>query len=174
MAHWHARVTIAATDVPDTVAESLSAAVGSYATVTVDADRDRVDLAFDIDASGLRQATDDALRTARSAVTGVALPWSPTAVTVQNDDDFAAELGRPRIPDLVGYADIADILGVSRQRARELAGAVEGIAAAPDFPPAVARPSSGPLHVRSHIEAYAARRKRKPGRPSSSTTTTAS
>ncbi len=68
------------------------------------------------------------------------------------------QIEAPTIPDLVGYAEIAEIAGVSRQRAFELAGQT-------DFPIAVVHTANGPLRVRSAVERWATTRRRKPGRP---------
>lgn len=63
-------------------------------------------------------------------------------------------------PPLAGYAEIA---GVSRQRARELG-------TLPGFPPAVVETQSGPLQMRSQVEAWVAKWERtKPGRPRKAT-----
>lgn len=67
----------------------------------------------------------------------------------------------PLIPDLVGYAEIGEIAGVSRQRARQF----EEI---PDFPQAVVRTATGPLRVRSAVEEWARTRNRRGGRPAAS------
>lgn len=61
--------------------------------------------------------------------------------------------------DLVGLADIASILGVSKQRVQELASTD------PLFPPPIGRYSGGKLYIRSMIEAYGAHRTAAPGRP---------
>lgn len=61
--------------------------------------------------------------------------------------------------DLVGLADIAAILGVSKQRVQELA-ATDRL-----FPPPIGRFSGGKLYLRSMIEAFGAHRTVTPGRP---------
>lgn len=64
-----------------------------------------------------------------------------------------------RILDLVGLAEIASILGVSKQRVQELAANDEL------FPPPVGRVSGGTVYMKSMIDAFAAHRSAKPGRP---------
>jgi hypothetical protein len=61
--------------------------------------------------------------------------------------------------DLVGLAEVASMLGVSKQRVQELAANDEL------FPPPVARVSGGTLYMKSMIDAFAALRTPKPGRP---------
>jgi len=64
----------------------------------------------------------------------------------------------PVIPDLVSYAEIAEIAGVSRQRARQFAD-IEG------FPKPVVETAAGPLRLKASVEAWVERRNTKPGRP---------
>jgi len=61
--------------------------------------------------------------------------------------------------ELVGYAQIARILGVSRQRARQVAQTAEG------FPQVAVMVVSGPQYDRAEVETWAATRERRPGRP---------
>lgn len=65
---------------------------------------------------------------------------------------------QPVLPELVGLTEIATILGVSRQRARELA-------ARDDFPSPVAQLGGSAVYVKSMIEAFSRYWTRKPGRP---------
>lgn len=57
-------------------------------------------------------------------------------------------LGRKISLDLIGYAEAAPILGVTRQGVRYLAENDR------QFPKPVSRPLIGPVYLRSHIEAY--------------------
>lgn len=63
----------------------------------------------------------------------------------------------PSIPDLVGYAEIAEMARVSRQRARE-------IAQRPGFPVAVVETASGPLRVKAAVARWIESWDRSPGR----------
>lgn len=66
---------------------------------------------------------------------------------------------RPPVPDLAGLAEVAAILGVSKQRVRELA---ERDAT---FPLPVAELSGGAIYLKSMIEEFNKRWNRQPGRP---------
>jgi hypothetical protein len=71
-----------------------------------------------------------------------------------------ADLGTPNYPDIVGAAEAAEILGVSRQRVHQL------LRENPRFPEPLYRlRGTGPLWVRAGIEAFTRRWERKPGRP---------
>ncbi len=67
---------------------------------------------------------------------------------------------RPPFPELAGLAEVADILGVSKQRVRELVDRDE------TFPLPVAELSGGAIYVKSMIEEFNVRWKRQSGRPS--------
>lgn len=63
------------------------------------------------------------------------------------------------LPELVDVTEIASMLGVSRQRARELAARDDY------FPPPVARLSGRPVYSKPSIEAFGRWWSRTPGRP---------
>lgn len=79
-------------------------------------------------------------------------------VEVVPTDVARRRLNTPQIPPLVGTAEIAEILEVSKPRVAQLA-------ARDDFPPAVQEIAAGPLRVRSQVEAWASRWTRTVGRP---------
>ncbi|HRE03826.1 MAG TPA: hypothetical protein PLV68_21195 [Ilumatobacteraceae bacterium] len=82
--------------------------------------------------------------------------WTLTGVQVQTEAAFDAELERPAIPPLVGLAEAAGILGVSRQRVGQLVDRL--------LP--VARLASGPVFLESAVLAFKAE-PRRVGRPTS-------
>jgi hypothetical protein len=61
--------------------------------------------------------------------------------------------------DLVGLAEIAAMLGVSKQRVQEIAANDQL------FPPPIAKVSGGTLYMKSMIDAFKAHRAPTPGRP---------
>lgn len=111
------------------------------AGVTVDAETDTLTARFTVTASTLRQATDEALKAFRI------LPAKPSSVLVQDLDEWEAEQSAPRSQDLVGIAETAGLLNVSRQRVGQLVGR-------PDFPAPIARLSAGPVWTRHSIDAF--------------------
>jgi hypothetical protein len=104
-------------------------------------------------ANTLRKATAAALELVEGATGEKAVGIEVLPVEVH---DHRVE--QPTIPELVGYAEIAEMLGVTRQRASQLADAV-------GFPAAVIETRAGPLRVRSQVEHWAATWERKGGRP---------
>lgn len=109
-----------------------------------------------LEVATLRQAVSTALQRVETAGEGSGIK----AASVRALTQAAAEerLRQPLVPPLVGHADIAEMLAVSRQRAAQLA-------ARDDFPPAVAQIKAGPLRLRSQVEAWAKGWERKGGRP---------
>lgn len=111
-----------------------------------------------IEANTLRQAVAAALELVEGSTDQKA-----TGIEVLDVATHDHRVEQPSIPELVGYAEIADLLGVSQQRARQL----------PDlagFPAPVVVVRAGPLRVRSQVEGWAATWQRKVGRPRKATT----
>jgi hypothetical protein len=90
-------------------------------------------------------------------------PLRATYLTMQRAALEAADPHLPgqarQIPELVGYAEIAAMAAVSRQRARELPGK-------PGFPPPAVTTASGPLRVKADVEQWLSSWDRTAGRPS--------
>ncbi|MGW5362904.1 hypothetical protein [Actinopolymorpha pittospori] len=160
MANWAARVEWNdADDLTDVALERIAETLRAHsAAVGREREPDRASVNLTVEANTLRQADDLALRLVRDAVRAAGRRFEPSGVEVLDEATFAARLAEPTIPPLVGYAEIAELAGVSRQRAREL-GNLEG------FPPAVVETQAGPLRVRSQVEIWMSQWERKPGRP---------
>lgn len=80
-------------------------------------------------------------------------------IEVETMGDLDRRLHESNVPALVGVAEVAQILKVSKQRASELARSA-------DFPHPVAKLASGPVWLRSSISRHLVRWPRRPGRPS--------
>lgn len=74
-------------------------------------------------------------------------------------DVYAADVLRPDTPRLLAATDVAEVLGVSRQRVHQLHGEH------PQFPAPYTRLGSGPIWTLPAIERFARVWTRKPGRP---------
>lgn len=158
---WHAAVTIrrwSAQPTDDQLAE-ITRVLPGYGII-VDTGVDRVHLEMTIEATTVRQAADAAVRAARTAH-NQAIGSAPevTALRVITAEDHEREISRPHPMSLVGNAEIARILNVSRQRVDQLARENEA------FPDPVARLAAGPVYTRGSIDAFDAGWQRKPGRP---------
>ncbi|MCU6481961.1 helix-turn-helix transcriptional regulator [Arthrobacter sp. A2-55] len=80
-----------------------------------------------------------------------------TAIEVVAREEFEAALRRPAIPDLVGITEIAEMTGVSRQRANALVKQ-------PGFPPAVVSLTAGQFRRRADVKRWLEQWDRRPGR----------
>ncbi|MDM4721430.1 hypothetical protein QTQ03_18160 [Micromonospora sp. WMMA1363] len=158
---WHSAVTIRRwTQQPtdDQLAEITRTLPGFG--IIIDNGADRVRLEMTIEAPTTRQAADTATRAARTAHSQ-AIGGAPdiTALRVITAEDHEREISRPHPMDLVGNAEIARILGVSRQRVEQLAREHDA------FPDPVARLAAGPVYTRGSVDAFTNGWQRKPGRP---------
>ena len=160
---WHADVELPRAAAPtEDQADRLAESLPGYAITVHDQHRGRLTLRFEIEARTLGAATDKALRTAKGAATGAfgeSHP-EPCAVRVLTAEDHEQELGEAGALDVIGFTEIGKLLGVSRQRAGQLAER-------DDFPrPAVpARGRRGPQFSRTAIAQFAETWDRTPGRP---------
>ena len=85
--------------------------------------------------------------------------WPTVRIEAVREDVLEEQNARPTLPDLVSTPEAAEILGVSAQRLRELAGGSR------QFPKPVYELKAGKLWLRDAIEAFGQRWDRKPGRP---------
>jgi predicted DNA-binding protein (UPF0251 family) len=115
---------------------------------------ERLGVTMTIDASGPAQAITKALRKiAKADVRG-----EPVAVEVLTTAEQDRQLAEPAFPELAGVSEIAELLGVSRQRA----SSVQHLEA---FPAPVAELRSGPVWRKADLTRFAETWERKPGRP---------
>lgn len=110
----------------------------------------------------------DALEAARSRLSRstrkLHLPlWSIDAVEILTYDEQDRRLATPVLPELVGTAEIAEVLGVSKSRVGQLRSNDL-------FPAPVAELASGPVYTRPSIQRFVDEWKRQPGRPATAPT----
>lgn len=111
------------------------------------------------DAEEPTQAAEWALHAAREAATKAGLPlWPIVKLEATEWERFDASLDEPNAPDLVGVAELAELCGVTRQRASALARSDE-------FPEPLAELASGPVWDLRMVERFVRQWPRKPGRP---------
>lgn len=83
---------------------------------------------------------------------------SPVGVTVADEEAHLAAAYRTNLPDLVSAPEVAERLGVSRQRVHQLQNA-------PGFPAPLYRLRTGPVWDALAIATFAKTWERRPGRP---------
>ncbi len=96
-----------------------------------------------------------------SAIARPVVPTEPVGVEVWSESEYERRADEPTLPELVSAPEIADILGVSRQRVHQL----QDTAA---FPEPLYRLRAGPVWALSAVEHFARTWERKPGRPARS------
>ncbi len=159
---WHADVELPRDSAPTSgQADRLAEALPGHSSTTHDKARGRVVIRFELESRTLASAVTKALSAARAAATyafGESHP-EPCAVRVLPAADHARET-EDVVADTIGFTQIGEILGVSRQRAAQLAERA-------DFPRPVveARGRRGPLFARPAVAAFAKTWGRQTGRP---------
>jgi hypothetical protein len=157
MAQWTCTVEAVnaayAGDVED-LSDSLLAQLRTHQG-TVAFGEGRITATFNVDARLVLQATEIALKTWNKALDDGSA-WSVVSVAIRRADQ-PDDL--PGLPKLLGVAEVAEQLGVSKQRATEL-GRTHRL-----FPPPLAELASGPVWTAWQISSFQQTWDRKPGRP---------
>lgn len=84
--------------------------------------------------------------------------WPVTHIEATEWTQFERDLEEPNVPAVVGVAELASLLGVSRQRVSELARAAH-------FPKPFVELASGPVWLEPNVKDFLVNWDRKPGRP---------
>lgn len=98
----------------------------------------------------------------RAGADAAGLPaWSVVRLEAVTDDLLGRDLAQPAMPELLGMAEVAVRLAVSRQRVAELRRR-------PDFPQPWVDLAAGPVWFGDAIDRFLEGWERKPGRPAKS------
>lgn len=115
---------------------------------------------FSVEADTVGLASVTGLRLFSAALKKIGLAAPPAKIVgyeVQASDDLDRSLGQINVPELVGVAEVAQILKVSKQRASELARS-------PGFPKPFALLASGPVWKKGAVARHIGLWERRPGR----------
>lgn len=157
MNSWTSRVEWDTTDpYDDDALDAIMEQLASHSPAIAHEDGDTWSATITIHTSTLRQAIARSLEAVE-----VAVRQRTNGIEVLREVTFDRRVAHPSIPELWGHAETAEHLGVTRQRAAQLADEHD------TFPPAVVVTKAGPLRVRSQVEAWARTWERKTGRPKS-------
>ncbi|MFN2504268.1 MAG: hypothetical protein ABR540_08565 [Acidimicrobiales bacterium] len=85
----------------------------------------------------------------------------PTSVEALSPEELRRQNAAPSLPELVGVGEVAEMLGVTRQRA-------SGLARSSTFPPPLADLKAGPVWARASVERFVEQWHRTPGRRAAS------
>jgi predicted DNA-binding transcriptional regulator AlpA len=116
--------------------------------------RDYLTVRFDVQAANGREAFEAGMEAVRRALPDL----TPVRVVIETVDELERRLAQSNAPELLGVAELAEALGVSRQRVYEL---TEG----QDFPAPFVHLKAGPVWQRSALARFMSSWKRRPGRP---------
>lgn len=112
-----------------------------------------------VDADTPQKALAEATRIWKTTARSAGLPlWEASEVEVIDFEQMVEALSRPLNPELVGIAEVAEVLGVSKQRANQL---VKGAR----FPQPVANLAAGPVWTKPAVLRFNETWTRTPGRP---------
>lgn len=141
METWHINVGFKAKepfteDLPFDISECLESLA---AVMSVSRDLDSGSIALTVDADTFTEALDTAREAVFTTLQAENVDPIVTSVMVQSDEEFEMELNEPVYPQVVSYAEIAKMAGVSRQRVRQLAEKAT-------FPHPVIETGQGPLY----------------------------
>jgi alpha-D-ribose 1-methylphosphonate 5-triphosphate synthase subunit PhnG len=112
---------------------------------------DRVEATFTIQAEGPAQAVQKGLAAWREAAEKLGFKvsvWPVTRAEAATYDELAADFAATALPELVGVAEVAEMLGVSKQR-------VSALKDEPWFPRPLAQLASGPAWSAAGIRKFA-------------------
>jgi hypothetical protein len=121
----------------------------------------RYSVRLSVKADDIYEAVEEATRRLSTAVEKSGLPpWPFVQVNALTTEELAHDLAQPTVPRLLGVAELAECLGVTKQRASVLAKDSS-------FPRPFAVLASGPVWVESTVARYLTTWARRPGRPKS-------
>jgi predicted DNA-binding transcriptional regulator AlpA len=161
MQDWTITIDVAGTTdvVDETTLERLADELHPYAASVHAHGAERYGATFCVEATSELDAAHQALEVFRKAGAAAMAPeWPVVLFEILDDDEAERQASAPIVPELVGVAEIAELVGVSRQR-------VSTLAQKHGFPAPVAVLAAGPVWTRSSIGHWVENWPRKAGRP---------
>lgn len=164
MTRWHANVAFRTTGLfsHDTAFDVLEAMSQYAAAVAPYTSNDGGEVSFSITSETITDACKEAVHVITKTITAIAGHPTIESVEIATEEKIDQHLAEPAFPEVVGYAEIADMAGVSRQRARQFAQYE-------DFPAPVITTAQGPLMTKVTVENWLANRNTRVGRPKATT-----
>ncbi|ROO82607.1 hypothetical protein EDD29_0088 [Actinocorallia herbida] len=163
MTAWTARIIAVTGTLTTDQTETIAAGLPPGATAQQLGDTDRTILSFEIaDADNLVEATSDAYALARAVLKSTLGTADLVGARIDTTADYWEELMHPQEPDLIGISEVAEMLGVSRQRAEKMASGGQNSR----FPKALRSEGRAKLYHRVAVERFVnSWTPGKPGRP---------
>lgn len=155
---WSVYVELAARDMPDSVIEELCERLVDREPAVGIAPNGNLSARVWIDTATARQAADIALKEVAAAAKGAGAGQTIVGFELLTEEELDRRNAEPLVPELVGVSEIAEMLGVGRQRAAQLTQR-------DDFPSPVAHLKAGPVFLKDQVRGFEARWDRHGGRP---------
>jgi len=158
MGWWQASVTFESDVEPsEEIAFALHEALSGH-SAAVSIGRAGGTITLSIESGDTLEAASEAIRLSTAATEPLLHAFTIVGLEVVTEAAVEAELARPLFPEVVGYAEIAELAGVSRQRARQFAR-LDG------FPRPVIETAQGPLMGKHAVMRWLENRNTTSGRP---------
>jgi len=117
------------------------------APMSVERDKTGGEIGLFVTAETIREALEKGVNRIRHAANRTIGPLDIVKIEVTTDEEFDRALAAPVFPDVVGFAEIARMAGVTRQTAREHAKGKS-------FPAPVIVTAQGPLFAKATVESW--------------------
>lgn len=155
---WHARLEWVSSDRtdPDVILALMDELTDHAPSASIAPDEHAGSITLAVDADSFDAALSSALESGRTALQTHVPTATVVGIEVIDSDALDRELDKPLFPEVVGFAEIAEMAGVSRQRARALRQS-------PGFPAPVIETAQGPLMAKAAIERWLETRNTRPG-----------
>ena len=160
---WNVRVELKDAEAPDEVIDTVRDLLAEYSPSVGAESNHNLSAHVSVNARTAVQALDAAIKAVTMAALEAGASTTVVGVELTTEEELERLNATPLIPELCGLGEVAEILGISSQRASQLAR-LNG-----SFPPAVARLKSGPVFITWQVEAFRDRWTRRPGRPKKAT-----
>ncbi|MFJ9544073.1 hypothetical protein ACIRPX_43670 [Streptomyces sp. NPDC101225] len=155
---WTVYVELAARDTADSIIEELCERLADCDPAVGVAPNGNLSARVWVDTGTARQAIDVALKEVTAAAKALGIDQTVIGVELLTEGELDRRNAEPIVPDLGGVSEIAEMLGVGRQRAAQLTQR-------DDFPSPVAQLKAGPVFFKSQVRGFEARWDRHGGRP---------
>ncbi len=160
MKQWSVEITMGGSLDEDSAGDLIDALSAHGPAIAVG--KDTIDVKLDVEAD----TPEEAFRSALSAVCAVAQDVDVLSVSVETVDALERRLAESNVPELLGVAELAAALNVTKQRVSELVRSTT-------FPAPLAMLKAGPIWQRAAVARFIGTWDRRPGRPRTSATPTA-
>lgn len=163
MPRWYASIgfTSARPLTEEATFDALDALTPHSAAISPRLDSTGAEVSMSVTAKTALDASSAAVDTLANTLTPIIGEIVADSIEILTEDALDKNLAEPVFPEVVSFAEIASMAGVSRQRARQFS-AIDG------FPAPVIKTAQGPLMTKAAVESWIENRNTRSGRPTAS------